>query len=95
VTAVSPSSGPTSGGTGIAIFGSGFSPGATVEIAQGHGAGPTAIQATDVQVISPTEITAVTSGPAKPGTFYLFVTSDGSTSKPNKAVLYTYTHASG
>ena len=62
-----------------------------MEIAQGNGAGPTAIPATNVDVVSPTEITATTGGPAKVGTFYLFVTQSGRTSLPNAAARYTYT----
>jgi len=44
-----------------------------VEIGQGSGAGPTAIPASNVVVVSPTEITATTRGSAKAGTWNLFV----------------------
>lgn len=52
VTSVSPSAGPVAGGTAITISGSGFAAGATVSVG-----GSTA---TDVVVVSATEITAVT-----------------------------------
>ena len=79
VSAVSPNAGPTSGGTAITITGTGFVTGAAVKIGQGSGAGPTAIAATNVKVVSPTEITAVTGGGAKAGTWSLFVVTSGGT----------------
>ncbi len=90
VTSVGPASGPVSGGTPITIKGTGFVPGATVKIAQGNGAGPTAIPASKVVVVSPTEITATTGGPAKPGTWNLFVIDSGGTSPANAGDDYTY-----
>ena len=74
-----PNSGPTTGGTAITITGTGFVSGATVVIGQGNGAGTGAIAATNVKVVSPTEITAVTGGGAKTGTWTLFVTTSGGT----------------
>ena len=79
VSKVSPNSGPTTGGTAITITGSGFAAGATVVIGQGNGAGSGAIAATNVKVVSPTQITAVTGGSAKAGTWSLFVTTTGGT----------------
>ena len=90
VSAVYPHSGPTAGGTAITITGSGFVTGATVEIGQGYGAGPTAIAATNVTVVSPTEITAVTGGGAKAGTFSLFVTTSAGTSAASTGADFTY-----
>jgi hypothetical protein len=90
VSSVSPSSGSVSGGTPIKITGTNFVAGATVEIAQGSGAGPTAIPASNVVVVSPTEITATTGGPAKAGTFNLFVIDSGATSPGNPGYDYTY-----
>jgi YVTN family beta-propeller protein len=84
VTAVSPNSGPTSGGTAITITGTGFVSGATVVIGQGTGT-VGAIAATNVTVVSPTEITAVTGGGSKVNVFNLFVTTPGGTSKANYA----------
>jgi DNA-binding beta-propeller fold protein YncE len=84
VTAVSPNSGPTSGGTAITITGTGFVSGATVVIGQGTGT-VGAIAATNVKVVSPTEITAVTGGGSKVNVFNLFVTTPGGTSKANYA----------
>jgi hypothetical protein len=79
VSAVSPNTGKTTGGTAITITGTGFVTGATVVIGQGNGAGSGAIAATNVKVVSPTQITAVTGGGAKAGTWSLFVTTTGGT----------------
>jgi subtilase family serine protease len=83
VSSVSPASGPVGGGTHIRITGTGFVAGAAVEVGQGSGAGPTAIAASEVVVVSPTEITATTGGGAKAGTFNLFVIDSGATSPVN------------
>jgi hypothetical protein len=90
VSSVSPASGTVNGGTSIKITGTGFVAGATVEVGQGSGAGPTAIPASDVVVVSPTEITATTGGPAKPGTWNLFVVDSGGTSSGNTGDDFTY-----
>jgi hypothetical protein len=90
VLSLSPASGTVGGGTPITITGTGFVPGATVEIAQGNGAGPTAIPASKVVVVSPTEITATTGGPAKAGTWNLFVIDSGGTSPSNPGDDYSY-----
>jgi hypothetical protein len=89
VTAVSPNSGPTTGGTPITITGTGFVSGASVKIAQGDGAGTGAISATDVDVVSSTKITATT-GAGKAGAWNLFVITTGGTSAPNSGDTYTY-----
>ena len=89
MTAVSPNTGPTAGGTAITITGTGFVTGAKVVIGQGNGT-TGAIAATSVKVVSPTEITAVTGGGAKAGTFSLFVTTTGGTSATWSADHYTY-----
>ena len=90
MTSVSPASGTVSGGTPITIKGTGFVAGASVEIGQGSGAGPTAVPASKVVVVSSTEITAVTGGPAKPGTWNLFVIESGGTSPSNAGDDFTY-----
>ena len=87
---VSPNTGPTSGGTAITVTGTGFVSGATVVIGQGNGAGTGAIAATSVNVVSSTEITAVTGGGAKTGTWTLFVTTSGGTSAANSGAYFTY-----
>ena len=87
---VSPTKGPAAGGTSVTITGSGFVAGATVEIGQGNGAGPTAIPASNVTVVSPTEIIATTGGSAKAGTWNLFVIDSGGTSPANTGDDYTY-----
>ena len=93
VSAVSPNSGPTSGGTSITITGTGFVSGATVQIGQGVGVGTAAIAATKVTVVSPTKITAVTGGGAKAGPGGLFVTTSGGTSVGSFTRNFTYTDA--
>ncbi len=90
VTGVTPNAGTVNGGTPITITGTNFQPGAQVEIGQGNGPGPTAIQATDVQVISPTEITAATGAGAKPGKWHLFVITTNGTSPAGTTDNYTY-----
>jgi lysophospholipase L1-like esterase len=90
VTAVSPNSGPATGGTAISITGTGFITGATVTIGQGNGSVTGAISATGVTVVSPTEITATTGGGAKAGTWSLFVTTSGGTSAANVGDNFTY-----
>ncbi|MBV9872665.1 MAG: IPT/TIG domain-containing protein [Frankiaceae bacterium] len=74
VTAVSPNSGPTTGGQSITVTGTGFVTGATVKI--GQGSNP-AIPATNVVVVTPTQITATTGGGATAGTFHVVVTVPG------------------
>ena len=61
----------------------------TVEIGQGTGTVGT-IAATNVKVVSPTEITAVTGGGAKAGVFNLFVTTSGGTSAVSSGSGFTY-----
>jgi hypothetical protein len=90
VTKVSPDTGPTSGGTAITITGTGFISGATVVIGQGSGSVTGAIAATSVKVVSSTEITAVTGGGAKAGTWATFVKTSGGTSAGNAASDFTY-----
>jgi subtilase family serine protease len=91
VSSVTPTSGPATGGTAITITGSGFQSGAVVKIGQGNGAGSGAIPATDVQVVSSTEITATTGGGAIAGTWNLFVIDPGGATSPAvTADQYTY-----
>jgi len=95
VSRVSPNTGPTSGGTAIIITGTSFNPGyrgsVEVVIGQGQGPGNSAIPATKVKVVSSTEITATTGGPALPGTFSLYVTTPNGTSTGNTGDDFTYT----
>lgn len=90
VLSVTPNVGPSSGGQEITVIGAGFVVGAKVEIGQGHGSGPTAVVASNVRVISATEITARTGGPAKVGTWNLFVITPAGTSASHAADHYTY-----
>jgi hypothetical protein len=93
ISAVSPDTGPTSGGTTVTITGTGFVAGATVMIGQGNGPATGAIPATNVDVVSPTEISATTGGGAKAGTWSLFVTTPGGTSATNGGDNFSYTVA--
>jgi hypothetical protein len=90
VSRVSPTSGPRAGGTTITITGKGFVAGATVVIGQGNGAGTGAIAATNVTVVSSTQITATTGGGAKAGTWNLMVITAGGTSAANPGDNFTY-----
>jgi hypothetical protein len=90
VSSVTPNTGPVGGGTPITITGTGFLTGATVEIGQGGGPSPSAIPCTDVTVVSSTEITAITGGGAKPGTWSLYVVSFGGTTPAVTADDFTY-----
>ncbi len=90
VSAVSPNSGSVNAGTAITITGTGFVSGATVVIGQGSGAGTGAIAATNATVVSRTQITAVTGGGAKAGTWNLFVITTGCTSAANSGDYFTY-----
>ncbi len=90
VKTVSPRSGPATGGTPIKIIGSGFVAGAKVVVGQGYPAGLHGIAATNVKVVSSTEITADTGGKAKAGKFSVFVISSGLTSLAAAGATFTY-----
>ncbi len=81
VTAISPTSGPTAGGTSVTITGTSFASGTTVEF------GSTA--ATAVTVNSSTSITA-TSPAESAGTVNVTVTTTGGTSATSSADQFTY-----
>jgi hypothetical protein len=83
ITGISPSSGPSAGGTSVTITGSGFT-GAT-RVAFGG------VVATSFSVVSDTQITAVS--PAQSGAHYVVVTGRGGTSPTVTAAIYTYTSA--
>ena len=90
VSSVKPNAGPTTGGQAINITGTGFVIGAKVEIGQGKEAGPTAIVASNVVVVSSKKITATTGGRARAGTWNLFVITVGGTSAINDGDKYRY-----
>jgi len=69
ITNVSPSSGSVNGGTPVVITGTGFASGATVSIG--------GVAATNVVVVSATQITATTGASGTPGTVNLVVTVSG------------------
>jgi hypothetical protein len=87
VSRVSPASGTVAGGTPITITGTGFVEGASVKILQG--AAPP-ITASKVVVVSTTEITAVTGGPANAGKWNVIVTDAGGNSTTSPSDDFTY-----
>lgn len=88
---VTPSTGPSAGGTKFSIAGTGFATGAVVKIGQGHGAGSDSLEATQVKVVSSDEITAITPKGAA-GTWNVFVLEPHDLqSPPHPADRFTYT----
>jgi hypothetical protein len=86
VTSISPTSGPTTGGTSVTITGTGFLSGATVSVG--------GAAATGVNVNSSTSITATAPGHAS-GTATVVVTnSDGQNDSLNNAYTYTVSNPS-
>src|SRR5207253_8169658 len=83
VTSVSPSSGPTDGGTSVTITGTNFINGATVAFG--------ANAATGVVVNSATSITAVSPATITPGQVDVRVTTSGGTSAVVAGDHFTYT----
>jgi large repetitive protein len=81
VTSITPAQGPAAGGTSVTIVGTGFSGAPVVDF------GATA--ATNVVVVSPTQITA-TSPVGAVGTVNVTVTAPGGTSATSAADRYTY-----
>lgn len=79
VTSVAPSSGPTSGGTGVTLTGTGFTGATTVAFA--------GIPATSAMVNSATQITAVTPA-GSAGAAAVTVTTPGGTSAPDAFFFY-------
>jgi len=80
VSGISPASGPAAGGTPVTITGSGFAAGATVDFGS--------VQAATVNVVSDTEITAVS--PAGAGTADVTVTLDALTLPATGADQFSY-----
>jgi hypothetical protein len=80
VTHLTPSTGPTSGGTRVTVHGSGFAAGAVVRF------GTRA--ATHVSVVSATEV--IVTAPPGSGTVHVTVTSTGGRSVPTGADRYHY-----
>jgi hypothetical protein len=80
VTALSPTSGPASGGTTVTVTGTGFASGATVSFGTAA--------ATSVTVVSSTQITCTS--PAGTGTVDVTVTVNGQTSATSSADKFTY-----
>jgi hypothetical protein len=97
VSSVSPTSGYTTHSTAITITGSGFINGATVTMVQDNGGSPNTAnegQATAVQVLSNTEITALTYPFTTVGqTFFILVTTSGGASSYTGTATYQFTQA--
>jgi hypothetical protein len=85
VTAVSPDHGPAAGGTRVTVQGSGFAPGASVSLG--------GLAASEVQVSSPTALTAVS--PAGTGTIDVTVSGASGTSPPVGEDWFAYEPAPG
>ena len=79
VTSVAPSNGPTAGGTGVTLTGTGFTAATTVTFA--------GVPATSFMVNSATQITAVTPA-GSAGAAVVTVTTPGGTSAPNAFFFY-------
>ena len=82
VSSINPSSGPTDGGTSVAISGTGFTAGSKVRFGT--------IAATNIVVNSPTQITADSPAVAAKGTRNVFVTTTGGTSAAVTDSKFTY-----
>ena len=80
-------SGSFLGNTSVTIFGSNFTAGAEVEIGQGN-ARP--VVARNVDVISPTEISALTPPARRTGTFGVYVVESGVSSRLDTNAMFTY-----
>ena len=81
VTGITPKTGPTTGGTVVTVTGTGFTGATAVRF------GPVA--ATDVTVVSATQLTA-TSPPEAASTRNIFVTTPAGTSSWDVADIFTY-----
>jgi len=90
VTSVSPPNSEELGGTWLTIYGSNFDATSQVVIGQGDGPYDGSIPATDVVVISPSELLAETGVATTAGTFNTFVITDNGISAANSADLFTY-----
>jgi RHS repeat-associated protein len=80
VTAISPTSGPTTGGTMVTVTGTGLSSATAVDFASAPATGVTAVNSTTIDA----------SSPAGTGTVDVTVTTSGGTSATTSADLFTY-----
>jgi hypothetical protein len=62
-----------------------------VVISKGNTVGTGALSATDVTMVSPTEITAYTPGGAKAGSWHVFVVTPAGTSPSRTGAKFIYT----
>jgi hypothetical protein len=91
VTAVSPSSGPAAGGTAVTITGTNFESTGTPPTCVATAVNFGTAAATNVTVVSPTQITATS--PAGSGTVDVTVVTPGGTSATSSADQFTYQSA--
>ena len=87
VTGVSPSSGSTGGGTSVTITGTNFAPGATVTFGAGRQGGDGNASATNVVVVSSTQITCITPA-GNAGAVDVAVTVNGETGTLTSGFTY-------
>ena len=80
VQSISPTTGPTAGGTTVTITGSGFTSGAIVDLVGTNFASNVVVAASSVVVASPTTITAVTPALASGVSYYVAVVTATGTS---------------
>ena len=96
VSSVSPTSGPTAGGTAVTITGTGFATGATVQFVQETNntvnSPLVSVNATNVVVSSPSLITAVTPSVSGGGslTYFVYVTCGSSHLQSSNTVVFTF-----
>ena len=84
VTGMTPLTGPTTGGTAVTVSGTGFVTGASVAFGT--------LAATDVVVVSPTQLTAVSPATITPGNANITVTTSGGTSEVTaQSPVFVYT----
>ena len=87
VTSVSPNSGSTGGGTAVTITGTNFAAGATVTFGAGRQGGDGSASATNVVVVSPTQITCMTPA-GNAGAVNVAVTVNGETGTLTNGFTY-------
>jgi hypothetical protein len=86
VTSITPTQGGTPGGTAITINGAGFSSGSIVTFVPTGGG--TSLQASNITVVSGTQITAVSPGVTSPSSYYVEVTTSAGTSSAGPTFTY-------
>lgn len=97
VTAISPTTGPITGGTPVTITGTGFVAGSTVSFIEESGGTPAAnnevvvVPAASVTVNSPTSISAIAPAITEGSTYFVEVTTNKGANADGPATVFTYT----